>query len=152
MAVATDAHNNVIVVGFFTGTITLGADTLVNPDSNNSTFDIFVVKYSATGAYLWSKRFGDSAASAFQTQRAWAVATDSHDDIFITATSIHLERAAILSRLVAQRRHWLLRRPLSTSPNSAAAMATASGRSRGAAPITATSARGSPSTPRTMSW
>jgi hypothetical protein len=83
MAVATDAHNNVIVVGFFTGTITLGADTLVNPASN-STFDIFVVKYSATGAYLWSKRFGDSAASGFQTQRAWAVATDSHDDIFIT--------------------------------------------------------------------
>lgn len=83
MAVATDSGRNVIVVGNFTGDITLGTDVLHNA-ATNDTKDIFVAKFSPTGDYVWSRRFGDTAASGFQNQRALAVAIDGNDDIVVT--------------------------------------------------------------------
>jgi Fibronectin type III domain/Beta-propeller repeat len=52
--VGMDSNGNVIVAGIFEGTINLGGTSLASAGGR----DIFVAKYSATGAHLWSKRFG----------------------------------------------------------------------------------------------
>jgi len=52
--VAQDAAGNVYVTGTFSGAINLGGGSLVSAGAS----DIFLAKYSSTGAYLWGKRFG----------------------------------------------------------------------------------------------
>ncbi len=51
-AVAVDDDGNVITASNFGGTIVLGTDTLVSTGN----WDIAVVKYDASGNYLWSKQ------------------------------------------------------------------------------------------------
>ena len=51
-AVAVDGDGNVITASNFGGTIVLGTDTLVSTGN----WDIVVVKYDASGNYLWSKQ------------------------------------------------------------------------------------------------
>lgn len=48
--------NGVAVCGQFQGTINLGGQNLTSAGLD----DIFVARYSATGAHLWSKRFGNN--------------------------------------------------------------------------------------------
>ena len=52
--VAADALGNIFITGNFTGTINLGGGTLTSAGSN----DIFLAKYDAAGAHVWSKRLG----------------------------------------------------------------------------------------------
>ena len=62
-AVATDATGNIVVVGSFRTSTNLGGANL----NSAGGLDVFVAKYSPSGAHLWSKRFGgngdDSALS-----------------------------------------------------------------------------------------
>ena len=76
VAVATDAQGNGVVVGRFTGAITLPAPigTLNSAGGN----DIFVVKYNSTGTVVWAKKYGDSAE-----QLVTSVAIDSAGDVLI---------------------------------------------------------------------
>jgi hypothetical protein len=53
-AVATDASGNVFLTGYFSGTVDFGGGGL----TSGGGFDIFLAKYDADGAHLWSKRFG----------------------------------------------------------------------------------------------
>jgi hypothetical protein len=55
--VAIDPSGNVIVVGYFHGSMNLGGDTLVSAGGN----DIFIAKYDGTGKFLWGRRYGDAA-------------------------------------------------------------------------------------------
>jgi hypothetical protein len=55
--VAQDAAGNVYVTGTFSGAINLGGGSLVSAGAS----DIFLAKYSPTGAYLWGS---DSAGRA----------------------------------------------------------------------------------------
>ena len=55
--VGTDGSGNVYVAGTFQGTVQLGQTTLISAGSS----DIFLVKLSAEGEPLWSKRFGDAS-------------------------------------------------------------------------------------------
>ena len=60
LGVAVDSAGNVIVVGYFEGTIDLGGDTLTTGGGS----DMFLAKYDASGAHLWSRRFGDTGLDA----------------------------------------------------------------------------------------
>ncbi|MRG94914.1 MopE-related protein [Polyangium spumosum] len=75
-AVATDAQGNGVVVGRFTGAITLPAPigTLNSMGGN----DIFVIKYNPMGTVVWAKKFGDSSE-----QLVTSVAIDSAGDVVI---------------------------------------------------------------------
>jgi hypothetical protein len=55
--VAVDGSGNVIVAGTFDGTIDFGGGPLTTAGGR----DIFVAKFSATGTYLWAKRFGGTS-------------------------------------------------------------------------------------------
>ena len=55
--VAVDSAGNTYVTGSFEGTISLGGSPLIS----NGARDIFVAKFDAAGAHLWSKRYGDSS-------------------------------------------------------------------------------------------
>ncbi len=73
--VAVDSADNVVIVGYFTGTITFGTSTLTSLGGD----DIFVAKFDSSGNHLWSDRFGD-----LEHQRGLDVAVDSADNIIIT--------------------------------------------------------------------
>lgn len=66
-AMAVDRSGSVLLAGEFLGTADFGGGPLTSAGSA----DIFVAKYDAGGAPLWSKRFGGSGYD-----RAWAVAAD----------------------------------------------------------------------------
>ena len=74
--VAVDGQGNVIIVGGFTGTVDFGGGPFTTPSSSS---DIFVAKYSSTGAHLWSKHFGNTGVD-----RANGVAVDAFGNIVVT--------------------------------------------------------------------
>ena len=71
---AVDSAGNVLVIGYFQGTIDFGGGPLTSAGNN----DIFVVKLDPSGAVLWSKKFGDATAQVGQS-----VAVNAAGDIVI---------------------------------------------------------------------
>jgi len=74
MAVATDSSGNVYITGSFEGTTNFGGSNL----SSSGLRDIFVAKYSATGAHLWSKKFGGSGDEV-----GYSLAVDAAGAVFL---------------------------------------------------------------------
>jgi hypothetical protein len=74
---AVDGPGNVYVTGNFAGTVNFGGDPLVSAGNG----DIFVAKYSATGAHLWSKRFGNTG-----TDISYSLGLDNLGNVLITGT------------------------------------------------------------------
>lgn len=70
-----DQVGNVLVTGYFQGTVDFGAGPLISAGG----FDIFLAKFDPNGNHLWSKRFGDSS-----TQKAFGGATDPSGNVLIT--------------------------------------------------------------------
>ena len=52
--VALDADGNIALTGSLLGPVDFGG----GPLAENGSYDIFVAKFSTSGAHLWSKRFG----------------------------------------------------------------------------------------------
>jgi CheY-like chemotaxis protein len=77
-SVAIDSTDNVIVTGYFVGSMSFGGTTLVS-GGGNSTPDMFVAKFNSSGTHVWSKRFGGAFGNY-----ANGVAVDNNNDIFIT--------------------------------------------------------------------
>jgi hypothetical protein len=80
-AVTIDSQDNIIVAGYFSMTVDFsgtGASGASLTSSGNYT-DMFVAKYSSTGAYIWAHRFG----GAFYDM-ANKVAVDSNGNILLT--------------------------------------------------------------------
>lgn len=73
--VAVDALGNVIVTGYFVGTVDFGGGTLIN---SGVMMDIFVAKFGPDGSHIWSKRFGDA-----NIQLANDVAVDASGNIIV---------------------------------------------------------------------
>jgi fibronectin type III domain protein/beta-propeller repeat-containing protein len=81
-AVAVDGNGDVVVTGYFGGTLDFGG----GPLSSVGGYDIFVAKYSgADGRHLWSKRFG-SAADAFGAESGYGVAVDGGGNVAVTGS------------------------------------------------------------------
>jgi hypothetical protein len=74
-AVATDGSGNVVVTGYFSGTINCGGANLTSAGLG----DLFVAKYSATGQHLWSKRFGGTGDDI-----VYGIAVDTAGDVVLT--------------------------------------------------------------------
>lgn len=74
-SVATDESGNVIIAGFFRGTVNFGGSNLISVGG----IDIFVAKFNGAGVHQWSQRFGDAS-----DQRAFSVATGLDASLFVT--------------------------------------------------------------------
>ena len=73
-AVALDGSDNVCLAGYFNGTVDFGGGNLTSAGSN----DVFLAKYDAGGAHVWSKKFG---AGGFDD--AYGVAVDGGDNVYV---------------------------------------------------------------------
>lgn len=74
--VTADVSGNVVVTGSFVGSVDFGGGRLT---SNLNSNDIFVARYSATGAHSWSRAFGSSG-----DDHGNAVATDGIGSVVVT--------------------------------------------------------------------
>ncbi|MFT3769337.1 MAG: MopE-related protein [Minicystis sp.] len=61
-SIAVDSAGNVLVAGFFLGSINLGGGALTSAGAN----DVFVAKLDAGGNHVWSKRYGDANNQALR--------------------------------------------------------------------------------------
>src|SRR5262250_1710418 len=76
--ITTDGSGSMIVVGTFYGTVNFGGGAVTSGGRG----DVFLVKYSSTGAYQWARTFGEPGVASDQFGNA--VATDANGNIFIT--------------------------------------------------------------------
>lgn len=74
--VAVDGSGNVIIVGYFAGSINFGAPTATLTSAGG--LDVFLAKFDSSGVPQWSRRFGDAT-----DQVASGVALDAAGDIVI---------------------------------------------------------------------
>ena len=72
-ALATDASDNVILTGYFSGSVDFGAGVMVNAGG----VDLFVAKYNAAGVCQWSQRHGGT-----YDERGRSLATDVAGNVF----------------------------------------------------------------------
>jgi hypothetical protein len=72
--VDTDGLGNVVVTGYYSGSVDFGGGPLVS-----NTYDVFAAKYSPTGGYIWSRRYGD-----FNYQFGSGVAAAPSGDVTLT--------------------------------------------------------------------
>jgi hypothetical protein len=77
MGIAVDSANNVFVTGKFAGVIDFGGGPLSTAGGN----DMFLVKFSPSGAHMWSEKFGGSGDDT-----ANGIAIDSSDRAILTGT------------------------------------------------------------------
>ena len=73
--VAIDGSGNVLVAGYFTGTADFGG----GPATAIGSYDLFVAKYTASGAYFWARHFGGTGLVVGQS-----VAVDANGDVAVT--------------------------------------------------------------------
>ena len=74
-AVAVDGLDNVLVAGYFVGTVDFGGGVLTSAGGE----DIFLAKFDSGGGHQWSKRFGDISTD----QEVWGVAIDGSGNAII---------------------------------------------------------------------
>jgi hypothetical protein len=72
--VATDSAGNIIVAGYYSGTVNFGGGALTNAGGA----DIFLATYTSAGVHTWSKRFGGTA-----NDFPFSVKVDSGGNIFL---------------------------------------------------------------------
>jgi hypothetical protein len=76
-SLAVDPSGNVIVAGYFSGTVNFGGANLTSTGDT----DIFVAKFSAAGVHQWSQRFG----GAFE-DKALSVAVSTSGDVIVAGS------------------------------------------------------------------
>ena len=77
-ALAVDASGNLFLTGYIQGAATLGGSTL---NTVSGSRDVFVAKYSSSGAHLWSKSFGGSS-----TDEGLGIAVDGSGSPWFTGS------------------------------------------------------------------
>ncbi|MBK9249628.1 MAG: SBBP repeat-containing protein [Ignavibacteria bacterium] len=91
-AITTDDSGNVYVTGFFSGTATFGAATLVSIGGR----DAFVVKYNAAGVVQWARRGGSVGNEAGNS-----IAVDASRNIYITGVYSDSTKFGSLAKLTS---------------------------------------------------
>ena len=80
-SVAVDAQGDVIFTGYFYATVNFGGGAI----SSVGGYDIFVVKYSSEGRFVWAKRFGSGNAVEWAGEEAGlGIAVDSKGNIGVS--------------------------------------------------------------------
>jgi hypothetical protein len=78
-AVAVDGTGAVVVTGYFRGTVDFGGGPISVPFDTD--LDVFVAKFDAGGAHVWSKHFPNTG-----NDRGYGIATDPSGNIAVTGT------------------------------------------------------------------
>jgi hypothetical protein len=73
-SVTTDASGNVVITGYFYGTVDFGGGPLTSTGDE----DVFIAKFTPGGAHIWSKSFGSA-----DHQSANSVAVDASGNVII---------------------------------------------------------------------
>jgi PKD repeat protein len=76
-AVAVDASGNVVVTGYYSGTVDFGGSPLVSAGG----WDVFVAKYGTDGNHLWSRRYGSTS-----TDQGTGIAIGAGGDVVVTGS------------------------------------------------------------------
>ena len=76
-AVAVDGSGNVVVTGYFVGTVDFGGGLLTSVGG----LDMFLAEFDANGTHRWSKRFGNA-----NDENLTAVAVDGSGNVVITGS------------------------------------------------------------------
>jgi hypothetical protein len=76
LAVAVDDSGNVLVAGYFEGTVDFGGGPLTSPGTS---LNVFVLKLDPSGGYLWAKSFGDA-----NVQLGQGLAVDGSGNVVVT--------------------------------------------------------------------
>lgn len=78
--IATDASGNVYVTGYFDHpSITFGSVTVYDHGGLGTIYDLFLVKYDASGNVLWAKGAGSQG-----DDRGYSVTTDPSGNVYVT--------------------------------------------------------------------
>lgn len=77
VGVATDANNNINILGIYRGTATIGNDEVTSTGGK----DIFIAQYTTFGDYNWGQ-----FAGGFNDDSAGKIAVDNNNNILITGT------------------------------------------------------------------
>lgn len=77
--IAVDGAGDVVILGYFAGTINFGAPTATLTSAGG--YDVFLAKFDTAGTPKWSQRFGDA-----KDQLASGVALDAAGDIVIVGS------------------------------------------------------------------
>jgi PKD repeat protein len=75
--IAADATGNVAITGYFSNSVNFGGGALT---SANAMTDIFVARFTSTGAYSWSRRFGAADAN----ESGYAAAMDGSGNVLVS--------------------------------------------------------------------
>jgi len=75
LSVTSDKNGNIIVAGYFSGSITFGTTTL----SSSGAYDFFITKYNSIGNVLWAKKGGGSLNDQINS-----LTTDPWGNIIVT--------------------------------------------------------------------
>ncbi|MEQ9186585.1 MAG: gliding motility-associated C-terminal domain-containing protein [Cryomorphaceae bacterium] len=75
LSIALDDSNNVVITGYFNGTASFGSASLTSAGQQ----DIFIAKYSTSGALQWAKRAGGTASDIGS-----GIAVDNGNNIVVT--------------------------------------------------------------------
>jgi hypothetical protein len=73
-SVAVDSQNNIVVTGYFQGSVNFGGVVLTSKGG----MDIFVAKYTSSGGLVWANNFGGTA-----DDHGNAVAVDASDNVIV---------------------------------------------------------------------
>ena len=76
---AVDSAGNIVVTGFFSNTVNFGGGAL----TSSGPWDIFVAKYSSSGAHVWSKKLGGTSID-----EAYDVAIDGNNNVVVTGSFV----------------------------------------------------------------
>jgi uncharacterized protein (AIM24 family) len=76
-ALAVDGSGGVVIAGYFAATVDFGGGPLTSSGGE----DVFVVKLSASGAHLWSRRYGSA-----NDDEARGVVTDGSGNVVVTGS------------------------------------------------------------------
>ncbi len=80
-AIAMDQQNNIVLTGQFAGTMNISGQSFVsvmNPELNQPSYDIFVSKYNSNGTPLWAIQ-----GAAKYEDRGMALGTDNQNNIYL---------------------------------------------------------------------
>jgi hypothetical protein len=98
--IKTDASGNVFVGGFFTGSVDFDPSSAVFMlNSNNGSMDMFLAKYSSSGALVWVHAFGNSGNDILNS-----IDIDASGDLYVSGGfmgSVDLDPSSATSIITA---------------------------------------------------